>query len=370
MADCSEEKSGKRRKLESPVPREMSLEDFCLALPKIELHAHLGGSVRNGTLRQLLVEQGDDAETASRKACLCQIRGVDTERTPQQQFEMFRIVHSATQPLSAKRRIAREFCEDQQADGVVYAELRTTGSSKAKLEAVLRGIRDYKQAGGSTDVKLLVSVDRSRDMAAAELALRCAGELKAQGCDEIVGMDFCGPPEGHPFTPDHARLFNRARRQHDLRLTCHFAERQGEPDLAEIIKARPDRIGHACFLREASTWVRQQVYSSGVPIECCVSSNINTLQLHKGAVDHPELPQWLARRHPVLLATDNPSLLTTTLSAQYQQVAEAFALSHGDVWHLAQGCVDHIFADASYKQQLRRLYEHHPLNPVRKPTTV
>ena len=38
--------------------KEEELESLCLSLPKIELHAHLSGSVRESTLKELLVASG------------------------------------------------------------------------------------------------------------------------------------------------------------------------------------------------------------------------------------------------------------------------------------------------------------------------
>ena len=82
-------------------------------MTKVELHAHLNGSIRPATLRRLAAERGLDA------ACL------DRKRTLEVCFEIFALIHKCVDSLEIVAVIAREFLEDLRTTRA-YVELRTT----------------------------------------------------------------------------------------------------------------------------------------------------------------------------------------------------------------------------------------------------
>ena len=129
--------------------------ELCKALPKIELHAHLNGSIRPETLKELLLAR----PAAVRDKHLCNSGG---GRDLASCFRMFAAIHAAvcdsvggaigvcgarllgsvssgfprrgipSSPLpptttqASVTRIARETVLDMARDGVVYLELRST----------------------------------------------------------------------------------------------------------------------------------------------------------------------------------------------------------------------------------------------------
>ena len=89
-------------------------------MTKVELHAHLNGSIRPATLRRLAAERGLDARRAPRP-----------KRTLEVCFEIFALIHKCVDSLEIVAVIAREFLEDLRHDGCAYVELRTTPRYKA-----------------------------------------------------------------------------------------------------------------------------------------------------------------------------------------------------------------------------------------------
>ena len=117
-----------------------SLDEGFRSLPKVELHAHLEGSIRVATVEELLRSQGRE-DAVDRAAAMVIPRGSDgmpVEPTPFEGFAIVREAQISTPELC--RRCVREFLVDCAADGVVYAELRTGGEDREWLEHILDGL--------------------------------------------------------------------------------------------------------------------------------------------------------------------------------------------------------------------------------------
>lgn len=132
--------------------------EWIRSLPKAEMHAHLSGSVRDETIRQMFTEEAlaategashepssaAAAELFSLSACLSTL--TSGERSLSQCFEVFALLHRLLSSLSAVARVTREVIHDFALDGVVYLELRTTPRAmpaKGKTPASTK--REYVQ---------------------------------------------------------------------------------------------------------------------------------------------------------------------------------------------------------------------------------
>eukprot|EP00629_Pelagomonadales_sp_RCC1024_P018482 CAMPEP_0119290162 /NCGR_PEP_ID=MMETSP1329-20130426/40279_1 /TAXON_ID=114041 /ORGANISM="Genus nov. species nov., Strain RCC1024" /LENGTH=132 /DNA_ID=CAMNT_0007290977 /DNA_START=169 /DNA_END=563 /DNA_ORIENTATION=- len=85
------------------------------AMPKVEFHAHLHGSIRRATLEELATQKGLEA-----KALL------DGPRDLEACFAIFRLIHACVDSLAVVERVCRETLEDLEAENVAYVELRST----------------------------------------------------------------------------------------------------------------------------------------------------------------------------------------------------------------------------------------------------
>ena len=113
--------------------------DFCQRLPKVELHAHINGSIRASTLEELVMsatqstqtvdgggpDEEDDKERRQKMLETLRLRAHD-QRSLSECFAIFDVIHSVVRDLPTVTRIAREVVEDFAADGCVYLELRST----------------------------------------------------------------------------------------------------------------------------------------------------------------------------------------------------------------------------------------------------
>uniref|UniRef100_A0A453AT75 Adenosine deaminase domain-containing protein n=1 Tax=Aegilops tauschii subsp. strangulata TaxID=200361 RepID=A0A453AT75_AEGTS len=62
-------------------------------------------------------------------------------------------------------------------------------------------------------------------------------------------------------------------------------------------------------------------------------------------------------KHPLSICTDDSGLFSTSLSNEYYLVASTFGLSKTELFRLAQGAAEFVFADDEVKKSLRAVFE-------------
>ena len=192
-------------------------------LPKLELHAHLHGSIRYSTLLELA------------KSNNIPINPKD-ELNLEKCFKLFAAVHKIVSSLPILKRIVREVLADYMAENTIYLELRTTPrsladgtSAEAYVEALVGWLQEHNEKYGHVMlVKLIISIDRSIRFRDALEISQLAGDYRflSNGTDypirTIVGMDFSGNPHGGKFE-DFSPLFDTVK-DNGLSITIHTAE--------------------------------------------------------------------------------------------------------------------------------------------------
>jgi adenosine deaminase len=113
--------------------------------------------------------------------------------------------------------------------------------------------------------------------------------------------------------------------------------------------------------------IQQQVFERRIPIEACIASNINTMRLQQGVAAHP-LQEWLNRKHPVVLCTDNEGLLGSSLTQHYAMLTPH--LSRNQIFDLAESSVEHVFEGEVVRSELRSMYKATRSKLVRNAQTV
>ena len=333
------------------------LAEFARALPKVELHAHLNGCVRGATLEELAREAGGAPAAAEVRAALAGPRDLRAC------FALFPLVHRFATTRAALARLVRESLADLAADGVVYAELRTTPkdrpeeglSKRSYLEAVLRAMEEHNHSGriggaaGSRvhcEGRLIVSVDRRESADQALATVRLAVELAAE-TPLVVGVDLSGDPAvGEWSTWEPALLLAHAK---GLPVTLHFAELPGRASEGRSMLAfAPERLGHAVRVDPA---LESELLATRIPVEVCLTSNLKTQSV--ATLGEHVCARLLRAGHPVALCTDDSGVFDTTLSAEFLMAAEAFGLSRRALFEFSLGSLEHAFLPEGLKESLR-----------------
>lgn len=333
-------------------------EEVYRAIPKIELHAHLNGSLRDATVVDLL--------KAKRKRQGATDAGVEADlpaylfqhnRSLEECFQVFGLIHKLTNSLDVIKRITREVLEDFAEENVKYIELRTTPKDVPPEEGETEGMtkRQYVAAVLSTidecsktcpiRAKLLLSINRAMKLDEAREVVLIANEFKDRG---VVGIDFSGNPLLVNFV-DFIPVLEQARGL-GLPITVHLAEVLSHADTEAVLRFKPERVGHACYLDKH--W--DLFFEQEIPLEVCLSSNRCTMVLQE--LDTHHFRELYQAKHPVVLCTDDKGIFSTSLSHEYALAAVAFGLSPKQLFELSRASIECIFAPEHDKEALRQLW--------------
>lgn len=276
------------------------------ALPKIDLHRHLEGSVRFDTFRELAREVGIDLPARE----LRRRTSMKGERPGflrfLSKFELYRGLYPSREWIE---RVAFEAVEDAKEDGVTYLELRFSPAHFARRaglpgEGVAEGVARAARRVKGIEVRFIATFARDFSLQVNGPTFRAV-----EGTSVFCGLDIAGD-ESKSAIP-----FLRHFRRWDLPATIHAGEGDGARNVREAIeKFGARRIGHGVRVLE-DPGVVDLARRSGVAFEVCLTSEIQT-----GVA-----PSW--RRHPavrmaatglqVTLNTDDPSISGVTLSGEF-----------------------------------------------------
>ncbi|XP_056137227.1 adenosine deaminase-like protein [Lampris incognitus] len=333
------------------------VDKFYRELPKVELHAHLNGSVSFQTMEKLIARKKHLGIERSMTA----IRN-DQRRTLDECFQVFKVIHQLVDTeediLMVAKDVIREFADD----GVRYLELRSTpreekntGLTKTKyVETILEAIQQCKNEGVDIDVRFLVAVDRRNGTEVAIETVKLAEEFMLTTDGLVVGVDLSGDP-----TVGHGRdLFPALEKAKNggLKLALHLSEVPSQLEESELLlNLPPDRIGHGTFLHPevgGSQILVDKVVKNNIPLELCLTSNVVGQTVPCYSKHH--FQYWYHLGHPSVICTDDKGVFCTDLSHEYQLAASTFGLSHEAIWKLSQEAIDCTFAPETLKQQLKQ----------------
>nr|AAH77921.1 MGC80849 protein [Xenopus laevis] len=197
---------------------------FYRELPKVELHAHLNGSISTATMKKLMARKPHldihNDMTMINKG---------QKRTLEECFQMFKIIHQITDTAEDILLVTKDVIKEFAADGVKYLELRSTPrdtpaglTKRAYVETVLEGIKQCKEEGLDIDVGFLLAIDRRGGPTAAKETVKLAEDFFCSSNELVLGLDLSGDPTvGHG--KDFMEPLDKAR-QSGLKLALHLSE--------------------------------------------------------------------------------------------------------------------------------------------------
>ncbi len=288
------------------------------ALPKVELHRHLEGTLRLETMLDIAHQHGITIPAdVLRLSNLVQVQ--EEEKYSFQNFlSKFNTLRLFYRSPKVIHRITREAIEDAAKDNVKYLELRFTPVALSRAERFpLHDVVDWvitsaqeaaKEFG--VIVRLIASVNRHESSELAEQVAWVAAEHQERG---LIGMDLAGNEAEFQSEPFYG-VFKEAR-QAGLHVTIHAGEWGPAANVKEAIEELgAERIGHGVRVLE-DDYVTRLAKERGTAFEVCVTSNFQS-GVVPALESHP-LAQMLDRGLNVTVNTDDPSISRITLSHEY-----------------------------------------------------
>ncbi|KNG52424.1 adenosine deaminase [Stemphylium lycopersici] len=313
---------------------------FAERLPKIELHAHLTGSITRECLHDIWTRKKAQHPNLAIQDPLVAIP------TGKVDYDI---------NTYSTKAVLRDFQED----GVVYTELRTTpraipdqGVTKDDYVSTVLDILKAHNDESSNTMRafLLLSIDRRNSVLEAEQVVDLAIKYRSAG---VVGLDLCGDPAKGDVRI-FADSFARAKAA-GLKITLHFAESKSsasDMELQTLLSWKPDRLGHVIHVKEE---FQKTIEQHNIGVELCLSCNVHAKMITGTYSDH-HFGLWRRSSVPVALSTDDVGVFCSPLSQEYHLAAQHFDLDRNQVRALCERAVDSIFTGPDEHARLKRIY--------------
>jgi len=356
-------------------------DDFIRAIPKTDLHVHLDGSLRIGTLIDLAQQAGVTLPAAD-EAGLRKRVFKDSYRNLEEYLAGFAYTTAVLRSLDALYRVSYELFMDNAAEGVRYIEVRFAPQLlmseqlgfREVMTAVDQGLRDAREELNrhrpgdepAYDYGIIACAMRffTRDFspyyrdysrmhefsspteiisgASLELA-KAVVQLRAHSSIQIVGFDLAGAEYGYPAS-DHQASYELVEKGF-LHKTVHAGEAFGPESIFQAVtKLQADRIGHGLHLfdtdlihgaheQDPETYVNELVNyiaNRRITVEVCLTSNMQTTPDLKGLEQH-SFRRMLEQKLSVTLCTDNRLVSNTSVCKEYRLALDTFPISAHDL---------------------------------------
>ena len=323
------------------------------ALPKVDLHCHVEGTMRPTTVVELARKNGVPLPTAE-PADLYTYSSLD------EFLAVFWLVQSTLVDRDDWARLAYEAVTDSARHGVVHQECFFTPARHLAdgqgLAAIVAGLDEglaAAEAETGTTCRLIADMDRAfgpeagRQLVEELVGLRSA---RSPGTDRVIGVGMDSTELGVDSTT-YAPAYDVARAA-GLRLTGH----QGENSTAQQVAACLDALGlerldHGVPVLDSAVLTAQMV-DERIPITVCPTSNVVIAHCFDRLEDHV-LPRMRAAGLLATVNTDDPALSDLDLGREYAAVAEAFGWGWNQMVEVALDGIEASWLDESEKADLR-----------------
>ncbi|PIE36311.1 adenosine deaminase [candidate division KSB3 bacterium] len=359
---------------------QQALESLIRRIPKTDLHLHLDGSIRLGTIAEL-GKQEQIALPSYTAEGLNELVFKEKYQNLEEYLTTFGYSCAVMQKPEHLERIAYELAQDNQQEGVRYIEIRFAPQlhmnkimdMKDVITSVNKGLeRAQKEFNQRPEVRdgteppfyygIIVCAMRSfnehfseyykqfvsthsysdmksiRKMASFELA-QGAVQIRDQGGIPVVGFDLAGAEKGYP-PRDHWRAFQHVH-ENFMSKTVHAGEAYGAQSIFQAItELHADRLGHGYYLFDVEKIEDNKITDKAryieelceyiaqhrITIEVCLTSNMQT-NPSIGRLENHAFQEMLKRELSTAFCTDNRTVSKTSVTKEILLALRHFPMS-------------------------------------------
>jgi adenosine deaminase len=322
----------------------LATEQDVLAIPKVELHIHLGGAISESTAATLARRHGEADPSTSLQ--LVDGRYPGRYREFQGFLDAYMLANQFVRTADDLELVAADFARAQAAQGIAYSEAIFTamiyvrnGMDPTEMWAALR--RGFAAAGPKTRIVLVV--DAIRDFGRAEA--KATIDLVEAADAPIVGLCLTGVEDTEPI--ENLVILRDAATRLGMGFQVHAGE-MGPPqsirDALDVLHA--DRIGHGVqAIRDPD--LLERLIRDQVPLDVCPSSNV-AISLFPSLEEHPFREFW-RRGVNMTISSDDPPFFRTTLTDELRHAVRLCGRTRDDLAELQRRAARAAFATAEVK---------------------
>ena len=333
------------------------MSDLYDAIPKVELHCHIEGTVRPATVIDLARKAGRSLPVEDPEQ-LYSYTSLDTF------LAIFWLVQATLTEPADWERIAYEATVDAAPHGLRYRETFFTPARHLAAGQDLGGIVEgltagFEAAEQETGVRtaLICDMDRAYGPAAGRELVESIAELKRAGrAERVIGIGMDSTELGVDLSA-FTGAFELARRE-GFRRTGHAGEAVGAgPSNIRVALdvLGVERVDHGVAVMEDESLVRRMA-DERIPLTVCPNSNVVIANRFPSLEQHP----FRRMRQAGLLATintDDPGMTDLDLGKEYRTVAEAQGMSFDEIAAVALDGIEASWLDDSERRSMRATFE-------------
>jgi adenosine deaminase len=310
------------------------------ALPKVELHQHVDGSIPSEVIWEVMRENGlHPVDTLDEMRQRLELQEHE-EGTLLAYLDKMHYPLWVTQFYENIKQVTEAIVNAAADAGVRTLELRYSPvihtfaglTIRQSIRAVLSGMNHAERRTGMTLGLVVIAMRQHGPHIARILARQAIGEAQhLHNRTGVVGFDIAGPERGNP-----PRLFRSAYELAGLGglgLTAHAGEDAPPDYIWEAIDVLgATRVGHGCAAVGDDTLLRR-LARDRIVVECCLSSNYHTGAVPRGA-PHP-IARFLDAGVPVAICCDNTTVSRTNQVDESLRAARQIGIDAVEAIHAA-----------------------------------
>lgn len=321
------------------------------ALPKVELHVHILGSIRPETLLSIIKE--DDV-----KAPYTTVEEINKRFEYTDFINFIKAYMEIVNYITDERhfeKITYEMLENCVKCNVHYVEASFSPRDHipkgldfdAMVDSINRGIiRAKKDFGVETNIRVDIVRNSSYEEGMEII------DLIEKNPDNILAVDLGGKEDGWPpsrFTDHYKRATALG-----LHRVAHAGEAAGPESIWDAIHSIDvERIGHGVTARQDPDLV-EYLKREQIAIEMCPVSNLRT-GVVASIKEHP-IREYFDKGLLVTVNSDDPSLFHTSMNNEYLQIHEHLNFSLSELFQISMNGIQTAFIDDDMKSKLHKQF--------------
>ncbi len=332
----------------------VNIEKLIQAMPKVELHVHLEGSIRPETLLQLAKRH----HVALPADSLEDLKAWYVFRDFPHFAEVYQTLSKCIRTADDIEFITREFLVGQAEQNIRHSEATFTALTHYRnfgleFDRQLAAINRAREWGErELNTSLLVIFDIPREFALPEEAVQLVKWLASRQPEGVAALGLGGYEVGFPVE-QYQTAFALAHRT-GVTTVLHAGETEGPPSIWNALHVGHSiRIGHGVRCLEDAALVKY-LRDRQIPLEVCPTSNV-CLRVVKDLASHP-LPKLMAENLYVTINSDDPPMFNTTLTGEFIRVTQQFGFAKADLQRLVLNALRASLLPNERKMALEKVF--------------
>ena len=314
------------------------------ALPKVELHCHLDGSLSRGFIEKRLGREVSQSELSVSEDC----------RSLNEYLEKFDLPGKCIMDETGLKEAGYDVLKSMKQENVCYAEIRFAPllsetpdmNCNKVIEALLAGLEKGKRDFG-IEYGVITCAMRHHSEEENARMLRTAREYLGHG---VCAADLAGAESLYPMS-EFMELFKKTKAL-GMPFTLHAGECGSVQNILDSVEAGAGRIGHGIAMRGHAD-IQKELQKKGIGIEMCPISNLQTKSVNSMA-EYP-MREFLDAGLKVSVNTDNRTVSNTSLTKELEFIQKNYGIRDEEILQMMKNAIDTAFADDSIKDKICKM---------------